>query len=254
MYVEDDMWRGIPLLHIYNEKMTSESPILIFLHGFESGKEQNLHYAYQLVKKGIRVIMPDALFHGQRTNNFSKMELTMRFWEIVLTSIKEVQSLYDELTVRGYVGSNNIGLAGTSMGAIVTSGCLKVYDWIDCAAFCMGAPGYIDFANYQLDQMKAAGMNIPLDEVQIEKMKSLLATYDITIDPSRFKERPVLFWHGQKDQTVPFDKTYEFYERLRLNYYQEPERVEFIKSPNDDHKVPREGVLAVTDWLSHHLA
>ena len=254
MYVEDDMWCGIPLLHIYDHSMTKETPVVIFLHGFQSGKEHNLHYAYQLVKKGIRVIMPDALFHGQRAKSLSDMEMIQNFWKIVLTLIREVKSIYDEMSVKGYIGSNKIALAGTSMGAIVTSGCLKIYDWIDCAALCMGAPGYIDFANYQLDQMSSAGIKLPFDEKQIDELKNILATYDITLDPSRFKERPVLFWHGKKDQTVPFDKTYDFYEKLRLNYYEAPEKLKFIESPSDGHKVPRKGVLAVTDWLSHHLA
>jgi len=56
MYVQDDMWKGIPLLHVYDNSMNEQSPIVIFLHGFQSAKEHNLHYAYQLVQKGIRVL------------------------------------------------------------------------------------------------------------------------------------------------------------------------------------------------------
>ncbi len=51
MIVEKEVWGNIPLLHIHNDDMNEETPVVIFLHGFMSAKEHNLHYAYQLVKK-----------------------------------------------------------------------------------------------------------------------------------------------------------------------------------------------------------
>ena len=65
MIVQSESWANIPLLHIYNEETNVHSPIVLFLHGFESAKEHNLHYAYQLVNQGCRVILPDAHLHGE---------------------------------------------------------------------------------------------------------------------------------------------------------------------------------------------
>ena len=52
MFVENEVWGNIPLLHIHTDNMNEETPVVIFLHGFMSAKEHNLHYAYQLVHKG----------------------------------------------------------------------------------------------------------------------------------------------------------------------------------------------------------
>ena len=95
MKVDHEVWGNIPLLHIYNEEtVTAKSPVVIFLHGFESAKEHNLHYAYQLVNRGVRVLLPDALLHGERDENLDEIQISLRFWEIVLTSIEEVAYLY----------------------------------------------------------------------------------------------------------------------------------------------------------------
>ncbi|TSI04243.1 prolyl oligopeptidase family serine peptidase [Lysinibacillus sp. BW-2-10] len=254
MFVQNDMWSEIPLLHVYDDKMDEHTPVVIFLHGFQSAKEHNLHYAYQFVKKGIRVIMPDAKFHGDRTENLPEEKMNLHFWGIVINSIEEVGKIYDELKIRGLTASGKIGVAGSSMGGIVTSGCLKQYDWITGAAICMGAPGFVDLANYQLQQFAALGIDVPMTEEQKLQTQTLLADYDITKTPEKFQQRPVLFWHGEKDQTVPFKNTYHFYMQLRSYYRQNPDYLKFISSKNDGHKVPRAGVLAVTDWLSQYLA
>lgn len=34
MHVQDDMWQGIPLLHVYDNDMDEHTPVIIFLHGF----------------------------------------------------------------------------------------------------------------------------------------------------------------------------------------------------------------------------
>ncbi|SOB91635.1 hypothetical protein SAMN05880501_101350 [Ureibacillus xyleni] len=253
MYVQNDMWQDIPLLHVYDEKMDEHTPIVIFLHGFQSAKEHNLHYAYQLVKKGVRVILPDAKLHGDRSENLSEGKMNLHFWEIVLNSIQEVGVLYNELLSRELVTSGKIGVAGTSMGGIITSGCLKKYEWISAAAICMGAPGFVELSNYQLNQFESIGVKLPMTSEQKDQLQDLLAEYDITREPEKFNQRPVLFWHGEKDTTVPFKNTYHFYMQLRSYYVQAQDHLKFIVSPNDGHKVPREGVIVVTDWLSQHL-
>ncbi|PYF06538.1 prolyl oligopeptidase family serine peptidase [Ureibacillus chungkukjangi] len=253
MYVQDDMWKGIPLLHVYDNSMNEKTPVVIFLHGFQSAKEHNLHYAYQLVQNGVRVIMPDAYLHGVRNENLSELKMNMHFWEIVLKTIHEVSSIYEELKQRGY-GDAKIGIAGSSMGGIITAGCLNSYDWISAAAICMGAPGYVDLANYQLEQFEKMGVALPFDEKQKEAILNQLSEYDITNEPTRFNQRPVIFWHGHKDMTVPFENTYHFYTELRSLYEASPEKLKFVESKNSGHKVPRSGVLAVTSFLSQHLA
>ena len=53
LIVTEELWGNIPLLHIVEEEFEDKQvPVVIFLHGFMSAKEHNLHYAYNMAKKG----------------------------------------------------------------------------------------------------------------------------------------------------------------------------------------------------------
>ncbi|MEG0259205.1 MAG: prolyl oligopeptidase family serine peptidase [Lysinibacillus sp.] len=254
MIVTEETWGTIPLLHVHTIDMNEHTPVVIFLHGFLSAKEHNLHYAYQLVKKGIRVILPDAKLHGDRSEALNEMQLNLQFWEIVLQSIHEVEQLYMHLKESKLFSSGKIGIAGTSMGAIVTSGSLKRYDWIHTAAICMGAPNFVELGQYQLDRLEAQGLSWPMSDEEIVKSNALLASYSIAETPEKFAGKPVLFWHGKQDATIPFKNTYTFYLKLRSFYEKQPELLNIIVDNQAGHSVSREGVLAATNWLAQHLA
>ncbi len=115
MFTEREVWGSIPLLHIHTDDMNEETPVVIFLHGFMSAKEHNLHYAYQLVNKGVRVLLPDAKLHGDRSEDLTEMQMNSHFWDIVLNSIHEVEQLYNELKNKQLLVNDKIGVAGTSM-------------------------------------------------------------------------------------------------------------------------------------------
>lgn len=254
MFVKNEIWERIPLLHIYTDDMNDKTPVVIFLHGFLSAKEHNLHYAYQLVNRGVRVLLPDAKLHGDRSEELTEMQMNLHFWDIVLNSIHEVAQLYKELKHKRLITSNQIGVAGTSMGAIVTSGCLKLYDWVQTAAICMGSPSFITLAAYQLQQFANSGVKFPMSEQEVQKTNALLAKYDISLTPEQFAGRPVFFWHGEHDRTVPYENTYNFYLTLRAYYNDYPNNLKFITDKQAGHTVTREGMLAATNWLAHHLA
>ena len=255
MKVDQETWGNIPLLHVYNEETATEkTPVVIFLHGFESAKEHNLHYAYQLVNKGIRVIMPDVLLHGDREENLDSIQLSLRFWEIVLTSIEEVNYLYKQLKERGLLATDKIGVSGTSMGAIVTMGCLKMYPWIKTAAVMMGAPAYVELAKAQMAEIEEKGFKIPLSEKELDKMLTTLSYFDMSKHPETMAGRPVLFWHGKKDHMVPFAPAYAFYESIQQDYAEHTDDITFIVDKKAGHKVSRSGMLAGTKWLADHLA
>lgn len=252
--VDDETWGSIPLLHVYSNDLTENSPVVIFLHGFQSAKEHNLHYAYQLVRRGMRVILPDAYLHGDRDEGLNEVEMSLHFWEVIFTSIKEVEFLYEQLQQKGLLKSGRIGLLGSSMGAITTFGALKQYDWIDAISACMGAPGYVEFGEYLLGQVASLGLEWPVPEKQVNALRQMLIMYDITKTPETFAGRPVFFWHGMKDTTVPFEPTYRFYEQLCDAYEAYPERLKFVEDSHAAHKVTREGIIQATSWLAQHLA
>lgn len=252
MIVTKEKWKNIPLLHIYNESMTNESPVVFFLHGFMSAKEHNLHYAYQLVEKGVRVILPDAYLHGERTAYLSEGEMNLSFWKIVMKSVAEVQTLYQELRIRNLLTTDKVGIAGTSMGGIVTSGCLAVYDWVYTAGICMGTVSYTKLALHQLEDFAARGISFPMSVEQKQSVFNMLEKYDLDRKPEVFERCSVIFWHGMQDHVVPYEMSRPLYDTLVAD--NKAANVQFLTEEKTGHAVSRNGMLEVTSWLTQHLA
>lgn len=251
MIVKEENWSNIPLLHIVDETMeNSKLPTVIFLHGFTSAKEHNLHYAYNIAKKGFRVLLPDAHLHGVRDEGLDEVQLSLRFWEIVLTSIEEMAVLHQELQERGVT---KIGMGGTSMGGITTLGCLTAYPWIETATVMMGAPGYVELAKAQMSQFERRGFKLPITDEERKSLLDTLAIFDMTKQRKKLNNRPVFFWHGENDTTVPFEPTFNFYNAAKKDYMDAPERFEFHSDPTAGHAVSRTGMLRAADWFASYL-
>ncbi|HEX5564820.1 MAG TPA: alpha/beta fold hydrolase [Sporosarcina sp.] len=254
MLVLNETWGALPLLHVVQEEVVEqEVPVVIFLHGFTSAKEHNLHYAYNLAKQGIRVLLPDAHLHGERTEHLDQVQLSLRFWEIVLTSIGEVGEIYNEVKKRGLAPDGKIGVAGTSMGGIETLGCLAAYQWIDVAGVMMGSPGFVQLAKAQMAQFEKRGFKLPITEEERQRVLEAIAVYDLTKKRHALNKRPVHFWHGMQDTVVPFEPTHNFYKALKADYADVPERLSFTVEEESGHAVSRSGMLEAVDWLARHL-
>ncbi|MEZ7170467.1 prolyl oligopeptidase family serine peptidase [Sporosarcina sp. OR05] len=253
MIVREEQWgkTNIPLLHIVDESLqNSNIPAVIFLHGFTSAKEHNLHYAYNMAKQGLRVLLPEAHLHGVRSEQLDEVQLSLRFWEIVLTSIEEMAVLHNELQQRGVT---KIGMGGTSMGGITTLGCLTAYPWIDVATVMMGAPGYVELAKAQIAQFERRGFKLPISDEDRQSLLDTLAFFDMTKQREKLAGRPVFFWHGKNDTTVPYEPTFNFYNAAKKDYINRPERFEFMTDSEAGHAVSRTGMLRSVDWLASYL-
>lgn len=245
---------AITFLHISDASSAGiPKPTVIFVHGFKSAKENNLHYAYLLAEKGFRVILPDCIHHGDRNSGLSSLELTQSFWEVVLQSIHELEILKDYLINNSMAEKDAIGVGGTSMGAIITFGALKKYPWIKAAVSLMGCPNYQEFAKWKIDQVVEMGFSLPFDEGQIKQYLKKIAPYDLSLEPEKMDERPILCWHGLKDQEVPAEPVIGFVKTLKGYYKNKPENIRLIIEEQADHKVSRKGVLATVDWFETHL-
>jgi dipeptidyl aminopeptidase/acylaminoacyl peptidase len=244
----------VPFLHVIDQRHTNEKcPTIFFIHGFMSAKEHNLHYAYLLAERGFRVILPDCALHGERGKGFSENQLFLQFWNIVIRSINEIAELKVALTRKGYIDEERIGVVGTSMGGVITLGALTQYDWIHAAVSLMGSPTYQKFLALQLEQMEKYGVTLPHTEEELEEQIRSLAPFDLSLQPEKLQSRPLLFWHGKKDTTVPYQPTYDFYKKVKSYYAEFPEKICFITDTQAGHKVSREGLLETIAWFDHFL-
>lgn len=250
MIVQKETWAGISLLHISATQFENDAPVMIFLHGFMSGKEHNLHYAYNLVEQGVRVLLPDALYHGEREEGLNELQMNMAFWKIVFQNIKEVGMLYEELEARGYTGKVAVG--GTSMGGITTAGCLMTYNWIESAAVLMGAVSYNRLFETQLLELQQLGVKLPMSEEELVAFRTELAKYDAFQQAEAFERVPIFFWHGKQDPRVPFVMSHEFYAaQLAAG---KAENLEYMEDTRAGHAVSRAGMLKMVDFVAQHLA
>ncbi|MFC0272013.1 alpha/beta fold hydrolase [Metabacillus herbersteinensis] len=250
--IEKHQIQDIVLLHVVKDSLKhTKTPFVIFIHGFTSAKEHNLHYAYLLAEKGIRVVLPDAEFHGERAKALSSLDLSMQFWDIVINEIHELNLIKEHF--QHLIDQDRIGVVGTSMGGITTLGALTQYRWIKVAVSLMGSPYYTMYLKEQLKHLAQNGVDVKLTENQLAEKLDALSRYDLSLHKETLAERPLLFWHGEKDEVVPFAPTYQFYKEILPLYEQSPENIRFIADPAADHKVSREGLLTTAEWFEKHL-
>ncbi len=248
--VQDAKLRGIPSLIIADEEKKSlPLPTVIFWHGFTSAKEHNLHYAFLLAKEGLRVILPDALYHGDRGEGVSQKKLSLSFWAIVLQGIRDSSAVRDALEERKLIADGRLFMAGTSMGGILTSGALAAFNWVRGGAVLMGNPSWETFARQQISRLTQEGvLNLSVEET--EKQVAALRPYDISTQVEKFKDRPLFFWHGKLDDVVPYHSAYTFYQALHEAVDVQEDNAVFHLEPASGHKVTREGMLAMVKWVA----
>ena len=252
--IENKKYAEIPALHIVKNQLKDEAlPLILFVHGFGSAKEHNLHYAYLYAEQGFRVLLPEADYHGERDRGIDDHEMDFKFWDIVVNEIKELQIIKDELLNQGQIDEARIGVAGTSMGGIVTLGALTQYPWIKAAVSLMGSPYYEEFCRGQIEELKRHDIELPFSDAELEEKYAELRKYDLSMQPEKVNGRPLFFWHGEKDKMVPFKYTYEFYQKIKPLYKGKEENLSFIADTRADHKVTREGLLASVEWFKKHL-
>ncbi|WP_101843465.1 prolyl oligopeptidase family serine peptidase [Halobacillus sp. Marseille-P3879] len=241
--------KNIPVLVIVDaEKYDQPLPVFTYFHGFTSAKEHNLPQAFLLAQKGYRIVLPDSLYHGERTDDLSKEELSFKFWDIVYQNLKDLQDLKDGLDQRELILNRRFGVGGTSMGGVTTSAALTMYPWIQASAVMMGSPKPVDFAKKLIKDVELTGIQLPISETELNVLYSSLHSIDLSANKNKLNERPIFFWHGDADPVVPFEHSYDFYNEI-VEEYKNPENIRFLREVGVDHKVSRFAVLEMVNWL-----
>ena len=247
VYVED-----IPTLVVGKQDLKNiPLPGFIFLHGFMSAKEHNLHYAYLLAERGFRVFLPEAIMHGERGEDYSETVMAKSFWKIVLTSINELPKIKHYITEYGYVIHDRVALGGTSMGAISTLGALTQYNWIKAAVSMMGTPAYKQFAEEQLNEFAKQGIDLGYSETEKEAVFHDLVKYDLSVQPEKVNGRPLFIWHGEKDPVVPISGIQSFVKN-GITLFNEGQ-ITYMTDKHAGHAVTRKGLLEAVNWIEENI-
>ncbi|KRL04215.1 alpha/beta fold hydrolase [Liquorilactobacillus oeni] len=242
--------KNIPVLElVQSEKSDLALPLVFFYHGWTSCKEQVLTQGYEIAKKGFRVILPEALYHGERQVDGPAEKHKLEFWEIVANSVREFPVIIKEYKNKFGIKDDKVGVSGLSMGGITTCALLCVYPQISAAVCLMGSPRPVAFARELLQRIPGVQ---DADPEYVEKQLEQLKIIDLSENPQRIAGRPVHFWHGTADKMVPYLPTKEFYDEIAAHSY--AENVTFTSTRGGIHKVPYTITVEMANKFAEYFA
>lgn len=205
----------IPTIEVVAQRLRHQAlPLVIYYHGWRSSKELVLTQARKLAAQGLRVVLPDALNHGQRLQPVSPIP-SWTFWQSIQTNLAEFSLLIDYFDHLKLIKDQQIGVGGVSMGGMTTTALLTHHPEIKVAACIMGSPALQDYAAL-VRHLAGRQYQLPSD---LQQLTSWLKNYDLAQYPAQLAGRPVLFWHGTADEKIPYQAVRQFYDQVRQQEY-----------------------------------
>lgn len=233
----------VPTLQVVDKSMLDKRlPTVIYYHGFNGEKESSLTIAYKMAEKGIRVILPDAPLHGERSISEDPVEHGRTFWYIVLQTLEELASIRTYVLEKSYVLDDKIGVGGTSMGGMITYAALRKYDWIQSAAVLMGTPYLTERAKNTIQSRTEKDANLLAKIEQIDLTKQLAS----------LQNRSLFMWHGELDAIVPVTDSRNFYEKLTSDSEMKY-NVQFIEEKERIHNISKLSIKKTAEWFAEQL-
>lgn len=239
----------IPVLELTRTNERDKAlPLVVFYHGWTGRKENNLTQGYEFARQGVRVVMPDALYHGERTDEKGTRAHEAEFWQIIMQSVKEFPQVVAFYRDAGLIQNDRIAVSGLSMGGITTCALLATYDWITTAGCFMGTPCAVEFLHYLLAHVP--GMD-QVPQKYVDAQVAALEKMDLSQHPERLAGRPVHFWHGLADEIVPPQPTLDFIKQVQRT--PAGKNVTVGTTPDVGHEVPYEATVTIAKQVAVSL-
>ncbi|WP_297076635.1 alpha/beta fold hydrolase [uncultured Enterococcus sp.] len=233
---------NIPVLEVVKEQdIYNALPMIVYYHGWQTAKELVLTQGRKLAAVGFRVILPDAMNHGERKTERSKIP-SLTFWQSIHTNLFEFDTIiayFDKLNLTTGV----YGVGGVSMGGMTTTALLTQHPEIQAAACVMGTPNLNRYKERIKKNAVKYGLALPKD---YDALLSWTDHYDLAQKPETLAKRPIVFWHGTEDEKIPFEDVEDFIElnaQSNITFWQEQER----------HLVKTKTMDEITDFFVKHL-
>lgn len=237
-----------PVLELTDSESVDEAlPLVFFYHGWEGCKEKVLTQGYEIARRGFRVVLPDAQYHGEREVNGPAKTHFMEFWQIIADSVSELPDIVNYYSRTVGIRDDFVGVSGLSMGGITTCAMMASYDWISAAVCLMGSPCPVEFARLLIATIPEAG-NVPQEIVDAQL--NALKPVDLSLAPERIAGRPFHFWHGTADPMVPYKPTRSFYDEVKNEDY--AANVTFTTTEGAVHKVSYETTVEMAGKFAEY--
>lgn len=240
--------RGIPCIRltprIRGDKLL---PTIVFYHGWGSSKESQRFRGFILSNLGYQVIIPGAIYHGERRAIDHKDigKTGKYFWETVLNNMDEFHILLEELIGKYNTNPDNIAVMGHSMGGISAAGIFTHNDNVKTSVVLNGSFNWTMLNEILLEQFsidKPIGIG---EEALVKKL-------DPMNNLAKLVDRPLLILHGGEDSMVSKVPQEIFYEKIKPLYKNE-NNICMIEYPYLNHFVTTNMLEEATKWILEEL-
>lgn len=246
---KERMIQHIPVLEVVPENAQYDAlPCVVFYHGWQTSKELALTPARKLAQLNMRVILPDAMYHGSRRVEHRSTIPSFAFWSSIQHNLIEFNLIKDYLYQKDFVLNQQLSVGGFSMGGMTSAGLLTKHPDIISAAILMGTPDYQDFIDRLIFYSHEKDITLPLD---LEDSLSWTKYYDLNTQPEKLAKRPIYFWHGTKDQKIPYHASHDFYEKYKHESF--GQHMVFDTGMDEPHILTIDTMETMAAFLDQHF-
>jgi uncharacterized protein len=232
----------IPCL-LYRPKGTGGPyPTVINYHGWSSNKEFQHFKGTILASFGYQVIVPDALYHGERGSlNYTETGKLERYLhKVLLRNIEESDEILEYAVKKLEADEKHLSVIGHSMGGFTSAGVFLRHPILKTMVVINGSCAWEKMLSHGNQNQ---GIEEGSEELQkLEKMDP----YD---NLEKFLKRPFLLLHGKEDNTVPIESQRIFFEKAKHHYGRDKKHIRFFEIPEIPHTVTMHMFEQVITWL-----
>ena len=242
--LEDRIHIGdIPAILLRPKAIEKPLPTIIFYHGWGSSKESQRMRGLIYATVGFQVLIPDALYHGQRDPIDHRPENGKYFWKTIFNNVEESDILIGNI-IKKYNGDpDNISVAGSSMGGFTAAGVFTHNPLIKSLIVFNGSCAWED-SNESLMKNLEILITDEIKEIQDNVIK---------LDPinhlDKLKDRDILMVHGEADSSVSIDSQRLFLKEISP-LYKDKNRIKLIEYPNLNHYITTNMMEDSIKWIS----
>jgi dienelactone hydrolase len=263
----------VPLLSVRPAR-SGALPLVLFVHGFGSGKEDGGPLGERLAARGIGFAAFDCWLHGERGNDGSAtrwfrnvyppetgLDQYVLMHEVVAQAADDLQLLIDHFVREGLAEAGKIGVCGFSMGAFATYLAAATNADVAAAAAIGGVPAFRQaWEDVTLGASSYPQWADEMDrlEPETDARTRWLTGHDPLARLSSFVARPLLMINGDRDLEQNWLYALGLYRRLKPLYREAlgleaaPETLAFDVPPID-HRFGPDEMDRVAAWFAGHL-
>lgn len=223
--------KDIPVIVLTPNNMDIDIGTIILYHGWSSSKETQRMRGFILSSAGYRVVIPDAIHHGERNAlsdySFDKGD---ELWASIFNSIDEWDILIDGLIEKYGVNKDKIGVIGNSMGGITAGGVYSRNKYIKALIVLNGSMAWENTNNLIKDEI-----NITMTE-KLKDIEAKIKEIDPIENTELLVNRPILLLHGDCDTTISIESQKMCFEHISPKY-KDKEKINLIEYPGLNHLV-----------------